>query len=140
MSQLRRLALGLSVLVLLAGVATAAYAAGQQHSPTPPTPTDTTAPPTTPPTTQPAPEAARAPAPTTTRPATTGPIKLVVGKYCAAMHAAPAKTQSPRRAPREHFASSGVSAQIALPTGQLPHCLPLARLHDQCTRDACAYE
>ena len=88
MSPLRRLALGLSVLVLLAGVATAAYAAGQQHSPGPPTPTDTTtAPPTTPPTTQPEPEAERAPAPTTTRPATR-PIKLVVGKYCAAMHAA----------------------------------------------------
>jgi hypothetical protein len=89
MSPLRRLALGLSVLALLAGVATAAYAAGQQHSPSPPTPTDTTtAPPTTPPTTQPEAEAEREPAPTTTRPATTPPIKLVVGKYCAAMHAA----------------------------------------------------
>jgi hypothetical protein len=88
MSPLRRLALGLSVLVLLAGVATAAYAAGQQRSPGPPSPTDiTTAPPTTPLATQPEPEAAREPAPTTTRLATTGPIKLVVGKYCAAMHA-----------------------------------------------------
>jgi Excalibur calcium-binding domain len=90
MSRLRRPALGLSVLALLAGLATAAYAAGQQHSPGSPTPTDTTttASPTTPPTTQPEPEAEREPAPTTTRPATTRPIKLVVGKYCAAMHAA----------------------------------------------------
>src|SRR4029450_11128601 len=91
MSPLRRLALGLSVLALLAGLTTAAYAAGRQHSPSPSTPTHTTtAPPTTPPTTQPEPEveaeAEREPAPTTTRPATRP--KLVVGKYCAAMHAA----------------------------------------------------
>jgi hypothetical protein len=91
MGPLRRLALGLSVLVLLAGLTTAAYAAGQRHSLGPLTPTDTTtAPPTKPPTTQPLPEAEaeREPAPTTTRPATTRPLKLVVGKYCAAMHAA----------------------------------------------------
>lgn len=92
MSPLRRLALGVSVLVLLATVATAAYAAGQQHSVGPPAPTNTntntTAPPTTPPTTQPEPEAEREPAPTTRRPAPTPPLKLVVGKYCAAMHAA----------------------------------------------------
>src|SRR4029450_8829150 len=86
MSRLRRLALGLSVLALLAGLATAAYAAGRQHSPSPPTtPTDTT---TAPPTPLPEGEAEREPAPTTTRPATTPPIKPVVGRYCAAMHAA----------------------------------------------------
>jgi hypothetical protein len=97
MSPLRRLALGLSVLALLAGLATAAYAAGQRHSPGPPTtPTDTTtAPPTTPPTTQPEPEAERAPAPTTTRPATTHPIKLVVGKYCDAMPTGIARHRRP---------------------------------------------
>jgi hypothetical protein len=90
MSPLRRLVLGLSVLVLLVGVATAAYAAGQRNSLGPPTPTTTTstttAPPATPPTTQPEPE--REPASTTPRPAPTPPLKLVVGKYCAAMHAA----------------------------------------------------
>jgi hypothetical protein len=65
MSPLRRLALGLSVLALLAGLATASYAAGQQHSPGPSTPTDTTTapPPTTPPTTTPEPEPAPVPVP-----------------------------------------------------------------------------
>jgi hypothetical protein len=60
MSPLRRLALGLSVLALLAGLATASYAAGQQHSPGPSTPTDTTA---APPTTTPEPEPAPVPEP-----------------------------------------------------------------------------
>jgi hypothetical protein len=59
MSPLRRLALGLSVLALLAGLATAAYAAGQQHSLGPPTPTDTTI--TAPPPTTPDPEPAPVP-------------------------------------------------------------------------------
>src|SRR4029453_750535 len=91
MGPLRRLALGLSVLVLLAGLTTAAYAAGQRHSLGPLTPTaPPPAPPPNPPPPQPLPEpeAEREPAPTTTRPATTRPLKLVVGKYCAAMHAA----------------------------------------------------